>query len=520
MTHPNMPPRNPTLLVIMDGVGIGEPGSNNAVDMARTPTLDALFKIPAYTTLQASSGAVGLPEGQMGNSEVGHLTLGCGTILRQDLVRIDHAIKDGSFFRNPCLLEALAQCNKTQRPLHLVGLVSDGGVHSHISHLLALVELCAQHQVIPVVHMITDGRDTAPRSALTYLEQLEPVLADAQGYIATLGGRYYAMDRDKRWKRTHAAWRAMCYGEGTKANSARKAIEQAYAANINDEFISPTVIEPEWIIRNHDQVIFFNFRNDRARQLTYVFAGDQFKPFDRGIFDPLPLTCLTQYDPQLDLPIVFPADYPKTTLAKTISQAGIKQLHCAETEKYAHVTFFFNGGMEEPYEGEDRTMISSPEVATYDLKPEMSASKVADTVIDAMHSQQYGFIVVNFANGDMVGHTAARDAVIKAVEALDYELGRVLQAAEETSFSVIVTADHGNCEVLQDPESGQPHTQHTTNPVPCAVIDKDVHQLTKGGGLSQIAPAVLQLMGLEIPSAMQQAPLFQLSSGKAQSRIA
>jgi len=520
VTHPNMPPRKPTLLVIMDGVGIGEPGSNNAVDLARTPTLDKLFQSRAYTTLEASGGAVGLPDGQMGNSEVGHLTLGCGTILRQDLVRIDHSIKDGSFFQNSALLQAIGHCQQTGRPLHLVGLVSDGGVHSHINHLLALITLCAQHQVIPVVHMISDGRDTAPRSVMNYLDQLEPALQAANGHIATLSGRYYAMDRDKRWERTHAAWRAMCYGEGSKAPTARKAVENAYAANVGDEFISPTVIDAQWIIHNHDQVVFFNFRNDRARQLTYVFAGAEFKPFDRGVFDPLPLTCLTEYDPQLDLPIAFPADYPKTTLAKVIADAGIQQLHCAETEKYAHVTFFFNGGLEQPFPGEERIMINSPEVATYDLKPEMSASRVADTVIDAMKAREMGFIVVNFANGDMVGHTAARDAVIRAVEALDQELNRVLAAAAQCDYSVIVTADHGNCEMLQDPISGQPHTQHTTNPVPCAVIDSDVIKLTDGGGLSQIAPAILQLMGLSVPNGMSSHPLLHFQHASAQSRIA
>jgi 2,3-bisphosphoglycerate-independent phosphoglycerate mutase len=486
----------------MDGVGIGEEGDNNAVSLANTPNLDGFFNQPAYTLLQASGKSVGLPDGQMGNSEVGHLTLGCGTILRQDLVRIDDAIDDQSLFNNPRLLDAINKSIVHQRPLHLVGLVSDGGVHSHINHLIALITLCQQHHVIPVIHMITDGRDTPPRSALTYLEQLQEPLAKARGQIATISGRYFAMDRDKRWERTHAAWQAMCYGEGIKAANARAAIEQAYASDTNDEFISPTVISKDHLICQQDEVVFFNFRNDRARQLTYVFSGTEFKPFDRGIFSPISLTCLTEYDPKLDLPIVFPAEFPQTTLSQVIADAGIKQLHCAETEKYAHVTFFFNGGVEQECSGETRAMIASPEVSTYDLKPEMSAAGVTQTIVDAMSNGEYGFIVVNFANGDMVGHTAKADAVVKAVEALDEQVGIVVEQARRNDFSVIITADHGNCEMLVDPISGQPHTQHTTNPVPCAVLDDDVSALNDGCGLSHIAPAVLALMGLEKPTNM------------------
>jgi 2,3-bisphosphoglycerate-independent phosphoglycerate mutase len=501
--------RNPVVLIILDGFGINPETENNAIALARTPKLDDYFARYPYTTLQASGRAAGLPEGQMGNSEVGHMTIGAGAILHQDLVRIDDAITDKSFYSNPVLKQSIVEARKQNRPVHLVGLVSDGGVHSHIHHLIALIQMCKENEVVPVLHMITDGRDTPPKSALNYLSQLRIPLEQARGYISTVSGRFYAMDRDKRWERTQKAWRAMCFGEGLKAKSAIAAIEQSYARDETDEFIQPTVIEDTPTIENGDQIIFFNFRNDRARQLTYVFAGEDFIPFDRNDFEPHRVTCLTEYDPQLDLPVAFEPEFPKETLGSVVAKNKIKQFHCAETEKYAHVTFFTNGGREEPYHGEDREMIPSPAVETYDLKPEMSAPAVADAVIDAINGREYGLIVVNFANGDMVGHTAVREAVIKAVEVLDAEVGRVLDCAVENGFSVLLTADHGNCDEMVDKKTGEPHTQHTTNPVPCIVIDKENWHLKSDGGLSNIAPTILQLMGLKVPDCMTATSLLQ-----------
>ncbi len=497
-------PRKPTLLVILDGVGLSPAHENNAPYLANTPRLDAYFARYPFTSLQASGRAVGLPDGQMGNSEVGHTTIGCGSILKQDLVRIDDAIADGSFFENAELLHALQQSKRRNRPLHLLGLVSDGGVHSHIRHLCALIELCRRHGVTPAVHAITDGRDTPPRSAKSFIQQLLEPLHHSGGHIATVCGRYYAMDRDKRWDRVKTAWRAICYSEGEQADSALAAIEQAYAQGITDEFIPATVIHGGSRIENGDGVVFFNFRNDRSRQLTYILSSPSFKPFDRGDYVPQPITCMTEYDPDLDLPIAFPPQAPATTLGEIVSKAGLRQFHCAETEKYAHVTFFLNGGREEPFPGEGRVMVPSPHVSTYDKAPAMSAPTVADATITALESRQFSFVVVNFANGDMVGHTAVAPAVIQAMEVLDHEAGRLIDAAIACGYSVLLTADHGNCEVMVDPQTGQPHTQHTTNPVPCLLID-EAHefQLADGGGLANIAPTVLQLMGLPKPEVME-----------------
>ncbi len=497
------PPRRPTLLVILDGVGLNPSRENNAVALAHTPNLDRYFAHHPHTVIEASGRAVGLPTGQMGNSEVGHTTLGAGAIIRQDLVRIDDAVADGTFFENPVLCAAADKAAKANRPVHLVGLVSDGGVHAHIDHLIALIRLCRQEGARPVVHMITDGRDTPPQSALQYLERLEPVLTEAGGAIYTVSGRYYAMDRDRRWERTEAAWRAIALAEGERrAPDARTAICQAYAAGETDEFIRPTVLEGAQPLDPRDQVIFFNFRNDRSRQLTYALADKDFDRFERGEYRPAAVTCLTEYDARFRLPVAFPPEAPETTLAEVISQAGIRQFHCAETEKYAHVTFFLNGGREEPFPGEERKMIPSPKVATYDLQPEMSAPEVARTVVEAIESGRYGFIVVNFANGDMVGHTAVREAVIRAVEAVDRAVGEVLDAAVAHGFSVVLTADHGNCDEMIDPITGEPHTQHTVYPVPCLIIDEVPWRLATGGGLSNIAATILQLMGLERPQAM------------------
>ena len=495
-------PRRPTLLIILDGFGVNPSRVNNAVLQAKTPRLDEYFSRNPLTTLQACGPSVGLPEGQMGNSEVGHMTLGSGTVIRQDLVRINDEIESGDFFTNAALVAAVEDAAAHDRPVHLVGLTSNGGVHSHISHLKALIKLCADHKVKPVLHITTDGRDTAQMSALTFLADIESPLEDANGSIATVSGRYYSMDRDNRWDRTQLAWEAMVRGKGRRAENARYAIEAAYANDETDEFILPTVLDDAEMIMPDDNVIFYNFRDDRSRQLTAVLSQDHFDAFDTGDFEGVLVTCLTEYDPEFLLPIGYAPERPQTTVASVVSRAGYKQMHCAETEKYAHVTYFFNGGKKVPFAGEDHIMVPSPDVATYDLKPEMSAAEVADEVIKGLESGSYGFIMVNFANGDMVGHTAVRHAVIKAVETLDKEVGRVLDVAKETGFSVILTADHGNCDEMVDPVTQEPHTQHTLFPVPCMVIDEVNWHLRPGCDLSSVAPTILQLMGLQQPTAM------------------
>ncbi|APZ43618.1 2,3-bisphosphoglycerate-independent phosphoglycerate mutase [Acidihalobacter ferrooxydans] len=495
-------PRRRSLLVILDGFGLNPSKENNAVFEAHTPRLDAYFSRHAHAALEASGRAVGLPDGQMGNSEVGHLTLGAGQIVRQDLVRIDDAVADGSMASNPALTEAIAAAKSLGRPLHLIGLVSDGGVHSHVRHLHGLVDMCGAAGVVPVVHMITDGRDTAPKSAASYLPELEKHLRAAGGRIATVIGRYYAMDRDKRWDRTELAWRALVKNTGEPADSAQTALDSAYAAGETDEFVRPRLIGGGEAVRGGDVVVFFNFRNDRPRQLAAALGLADFDGFDRGDFTPARITTLTEYDPAYGFPVAFAPDRPDTCLAQVLSEGGYTQFHCAETEKYAHVTFFFNAGSETPFPGEERVVVPSPKVATYDLKPEMSAKEVADEVIKAIESEAFSFIVVNFANGDMVGHTAVREAVLKAVEALDEAVGRVLDAAVANEYSVLLTADHGNCDEMVDPVTGEPHTQHTTYPVPLLLIDSERWRLATGGGLSNIAPTLLELMGVPKPPSM------------------
>ncbi|MDQ7074249.1 MAG: 2,3-bisphosphoglycerate-independent phosphoglycerate mutase [Gammaproteobacteria bacterium] len=495
-------PRQPVVLIILDGFGVNPGRLNNAVQQAKTPRLDDYFSHHGHNSLEASGRAVGLPEGQMGNSEVGHLTLGCGCITRQDLVRIDDSVQDGSFYKISAFLSAMEKAKAADRPIHLVGLVSDGGVHSHITHLLALIRLCAQQGVRPMVHMMTDGRDTAPRHARTYLPSLYDALEGANGTIATISGRYHAMDRDNRWDRTKLAWDVMVNHKGCYSTSAEEAIENAYEHGRGDEFIKPTVLPGAVKIADDDSVIFFNFRNDRPRQLAEALSLEEFGGFDRGDYEPVTVTCMTEYDPKYLAPIAFAPERPPVMLGKVVSLAGLRQFHCAETEKYAHVTYFFNGGKEQPFAGEDRLVVPSPKVATYDMKPEMSAKEVADAVITAIESEQYGFIVVNFANGDMVGHTAVREAIVIAVETLDKEAGRVLDCVKKNNWSAILTADHGNCDEMIDPVTGEPHTQHTTYPVPCLVVDKAAWRLANGQGLSSVAPTVLQLMGIPQPAEM------------------
>ncbi|MGD8640937.1 MAG: 2,3-bisphosphoglycerate-independent phosphoglycerate mutase, partial [Gammaproteobacteria bacterium] len=460
-------PRRPVILVILDGFGVNPGKHNNAVYQAKTPNLDDYFSRFPHTLLAASGTAVGLPDGQMGNSEVGHLTLGAGAVIRQDIVRINDAIANGELAGNEALNNALENARQKHRPVHLLGLVSDGGVHSHINHLYALVDGCKQKGVKPLLHMITDGRDTAPQYALQGLPELESKLNKAGGAIASVMGRFYAMDRDHRWERTELAWRALVLGRGQSAITAATAIKAAYTAGDHDEFIRPILLPAYQPMQQDDSVISFNFRKDRPQQIVAALGKPEFTGFDRGDA-PLPsVTCMMPYSRGDNFPYLFTPERPDTTLGQVISTLGLAQFHCAETEKYPHVTYFFNGGRADPYSGETQLLIPSPKVATYDLKPQMNASQVANAIIKAMTCGRYGFMVVNFANGDMVGHTAKADAVITAVETLDHEVGRLVCAADKLGYSVLLTADHGNCEEIVDPLTGEPHTQHTTYPVPC-----------------------------------------------------
>ncbi len=501
-------PRRPTLLLILDGFGVNPGKINNAVAEANTANLDEFFSCYPHTTLNASGLSVGLPDGQMGNSEVGHLTLGAGHIIRQDLQLINDAISNGSFANNKALIESIKSAVGRQRPVHLLGLVSDGGVHSHLDHIKALIKLCRSHGAKPLLHMITDGRDTLPQSALRFLPEIENLLHESGGAIGSIMGRYYAMDRDNRWDRTELAWRALVLGRGQHATLAELAIRSAYAAGDTDEFINPILLPKFTQVLDEDDVIFFNFRKDRPQQMVAALGDKNFTGFDRGDSAVAKVTCMMPYNKEFTFPYAFKPEVPEITLSEVISNLGLKQFHCAETEKYAHVTYFFNGGRTIPYAGEKHKLIPSPGVATYDLKPSMSADKVADEVVEAIKQQQYGFIVVNFANGDMVGHTAKKDAVIEAVETLDREASKVLEVAEAAGYSVVLTADHGNCEELIDPFTGEPHTQHTTYPVPCLIIDEDNWQLSSNGGLSNVAATILQLMGIEVPQAMDSSSLL------------
>jgi 2,3-bisphosphoglycerate-independent phosphoglycerate mutase len=502
MTQITGVPRRPVVLVILDGFGVNPSKRNNGVVEARTPRLDGYFARYPHTTLAASGHAVGLPDGQMGNSEVGHLTLGAGEIIRQDAVRISDAISNGDFFANRALVDAVQAGERRGGVVHLLGLVSNGGVHSQLDHLSALIRLCGEHGVRPLLHAVTDGRDTPPSSAMHFLPVIDEQLRAFGGAVASITGRYYAMDRDSRWERTERAWRALVLGKGRRAPRLEEAIDTAYAAGETDEFIKPVLLPDFRPVGDGDPLICFNFRKDRPRQIVAALADPGFKGFDRGDSPRPAVTCMMPYERRLRLPYAFEPEQPATTLGQVISALGLAQFHCAETEKYAHVTYFFNGGRAEPLSGERQLLVPSPDVATYDLKPSMSATAVADAVVAAIGTGRYAFIVVNFANGDMVGHTARRDAVLEAVETLDQEVPRVLEAAENAGYSVLLTADHGNCEELVDPFTGEPHTQHTTYPVPCLLIDEANWQLSSSGGLSNVAPTVLQLMGLQPPEAM------------------
>ncbi len=504
--------KKPLLLMILDGWGINPNPAHNAVALAHTPNLTRLLAEYPHVAIRTSGMAVGLPEGQMGNSEVGHLNIGAGRVVYQELTRISKAIADGDFFSNPVLLDCIAKVKAAGGRLHLAGLLSDGGVHSHNTHLYALLELAKREGLQDVyIHCLLDGRDTPPQSGIEYLAQLEAeIVRIGCGRIATVMGRYYAMDRDNRWERVEKAYNAMVCGQGEQqAASAREAIEQSYAAGVNDEFVLPTVIMnqglPVGTVRDGDGFIFFNFRSDRAREITRAIALDRFDGFDRSSWPKLAgYVCLTEYDATFGLPVAFASSELSNILGGVLADAGLKQLRIAETEKYAHVTFFFNGGVEIPFPGEDRVLIPSPqEVATYDQKPEMSAFQVTDKLLKFLDQDLYDVIIINFANCDMVGHTGFEAAAIKAVEAVDACVGKVVAKVREKGGAVLITADHGNAEQMQA-ENGEPFTAHTTNPVWLVLVDdsrKGV-ALREGGRLADIAPTMLKMLGLAQPQEM------------------
>ncbi len=496
-----------TMLMILDGFGINENEKGNAVKLAKTPNIDRLMKTCPTTIIHTSGMQVGLPEGQMGNSEVGHTNIGAGRIVYQDLTRITKSIEDGDFFSVSELTEAIENCKKYHSKLHILGLLSDGGVHSHIRHLYALLELAKRKDFEDVyVHCFLDGRDTPPASAEGYISKLEEKMKEkGVGKIATISGRFYSMDRDKRWQRVQKAYDALVNGVGNKASSAISAIEASYQKEVFDEFVEPTVIcvkdEPIAKIENHDSVIFYNFRPDRAREITRTLVDPDFNEFETKKME-LYYVCFKQYDETIpNVHIAFKPQELKNTFGEYISKQGLTQLRIAETEKYAHVTFFFNGGEEKQYPGEDRILIPSPKVETYDLQPEMSAEEVTQKVVDAIKSEKYNVIILNYANPDMVGHTGSLEAAIKAIEKIDECVQRVVDAIKEKNGALIITADHGNAEQMIDYKTGEPHTAHTTNPVPLMLVGIDDVTL-KEGKLADLAPTMLDILELEKPEEM------------------
>ena len=502
--------KKPTVLMILDGYGINEKKEHNAVAMAKTPVMDKLMSTYPCVKGLASGMAVGLPNGQMGNSEVGHLNMGAGRIVYQELTRITKEIEDGTFFTNKALLEAVNNCKTKGSSLHLFGLLSDGGVHSHNTHLYGLLELAKREGLTNVyVHCFLDGRDTPPSSGADYIEQLESKMREiGVGQIASIMGRYYAMDRDNNYDRVKLAYVAMTEGEGLKAANAYDAIHGSYDRDETDEFVKPTVIVnggvPVGTINDGDSVVFFNFRPDRAREITHAFCDDEFRSFKRDRKLDLVYVCFSDYDPLIDNKLVaFEKIAVTNTFGEWLAANGMKQARIAETEKYAHVTFFFNGGVEEPNEGEDRILVKSPKVATYDLKPEMSAYEVCDNLVKAIKADKYDVIIVNFANPDMVGHTGVEEAAIKAVEAVDECVGKAYDAIMEVGGVMFICADHGNCEQTVDYETNAPLTAHTTNPVPFILVNyKEGYGLRQGGCLADIVPTLIECMGMEQPHEM------------------
>ncbi len=514
-------PKQPVALIILDGWGLADAGPGNAISQARIPVFEHLLEECSWTKLGASALDVGLPVGQMGNSEVGHTNIGAGRIVYQDLTRISRAIADGSLADNKALEKAFLAASRKGKSLHLLGLLSDGGVHSHQDHLEALLRLAAEYGLERVyVHAFLDGRDTPPASAIEYVRRLEAFLVELGcGQIASLGGRFYGMDRDRRWDRVERHWRTLVMGEGERCSDALRALEKSYDKQIFDEFVEPLIVvkdgqEPP-LLREGDGLVFFNFRGDRAREITMALSEDGFSGFQRPRFPRLgAYVCMSEYDADFGLPVLFPPLELPDVLGQVIADRGLSQLRIAETEKYAHVTFFFNGGREEPFSGEERCLIPSPrEVKTYDLKPEMSAGIVAEELIQRLDTKVYDLIVLNFANCDMVGHTGNMSASIKACETVDKCLGLILQKFKELDIIAMITADHGNVEYLLD-EDGQPVTAHSTNPVPLIIYgcESAKHTLREGGVLADIAPTILQIMGLEKPAAMTGTSLFTVSS--------
>ena len=498
-----------TMLMILDGFGDNKNKDGNAIKLAKTPNIDKLMKKYPNTDIFTSGLHVGLPEGQMGNSEVGHTNIGAGRIVYQELTRITKAIEDGDFFSNPEFIAAIENCKKHNSKLHILGLVSDGGVHSHNRHLYGLLEMAKRRDFEDVyVHCFLDGRDTPPASAETYVAELQEKMKEkGVGKIASLSGRFYAMDRDKRWQRVQKCYDALVNGEGEKAGDPIKAIEDSYQKEVFDEFVVPTVIcngnEPVAKIEENDSVIFFNFRPDRAREITRAIVDPEFDGFETKKMN-LYYVCFTSYDETMpNVHIAFKKEPLKNTFGEVVSEAGLTQLRIAETEKYAHVTFFFNGGEEKQYPGEDRILVPSPKVETYDMKPEMSAYEVTDKVCEALENDKYDVVILNFANTDMVGHTGSLQAAIKAVEAVDECVGKIVKIIEEKQGNLLITADHGNAEQMIDYKTGEPHTAHTTNPVPIILVTANKeYKLKENGKLADLAPTMLDLMGIKQPEEM------------------
>lgn len=502
--------KKPLVLMILDGWGLRAACADNAVTLANPVNFNKLKDVYPYTELECCGNDVGLPRGQMGNSEVGHLNMGAGRVVFQEITRISQAIEDGSFFRNEELLKALENTRYHNGAVHLLGLLSNGGVHSELTHLYALLKLCKNNNCPEVyVHAFMDGRDVAPQSGMDYVNAVEKRMREiGVGRIASLGGRFYGMDRDNRWERIEKAYNAMVLGEGLQAANAQAALENSYEARITDEFMEPTVIvdkqgQPIGKIKDGDSVIFFNFRADRARQISHAFVDQHLDRFKRKVLPATYYVCMTQYDAHLQAPVAFPAQNLDNTLGQVLAAHGLKQLRIAETEKYAHVTFFFNGGVEEANPGEDRILIPSAKVATYNLKPEMSAAEVTERVIQEIDRDYYDVIIMNYANPDMVGHTGVLEAAVRAVETVDQCLLKIVNQVQEKAGTVLITADHGNCEMMLDPEKGCPFTAHTTKKVPFILVDDRYKgRRLKDGSLQDVAPTLLGLMGLEIPPEM------------------
>ena len=502
--------RKPVVLMILDGYGLNERHDGNAVYEAKTPVMDRLMKEYPFVKGNASGLSVGLPDGQMGNSEVGHLNMGAGRIVYQELTRITKSIEDGDFFENPEFLAAVENCKNHDSALHLYGLVSDGGVHSHITHIYGLLELAKRNGLTKVfVHCFLDGRDTPPSSGKEFVAELEEKMKElGVGRVASVMGRYYAMDRDNRWDRVKLAYDALTKGEGNRGESATGLIQESYDNGKTDEFVLPAVVTengaPVGLIREHDSVIFFNFRPDRAREITRAFCDDSFSGFEREKRMELTYVCFTDYDETiLNKLVAFKKETISNTFGEFLAAHGKKQARIAETEKYAHVTFFFNGGVEEPNPGEDRILVKSPKVPTYDMQPEMSAPQVCEKLVEAIHSGKYDVIIVNFANPDMVGHTGVEAAAVKAIEAVDACVGKTVEAILEENGVLFICADHGNAEQLIDYATGEPFTAHTTNPVPFILVNAgEGYGLREGGCLADIAPTLIELMGMEQPKEM------------------